>query len=332
MRYFTSALKMSAGWRDFWVMMVCLLVVWLLTSELDLFEWFYDYTRLHEAWELDELVLIILFLPVPLTWYTLRRMLEAQAQTKRLLEAERQLSHARKMDGLGTLAAGMAHQVNNQLQPVIGLSELIVMQSDAGDPHLRQLEMIRDAALRARVSLDTVLRISRRDSVQDRVDDVAQHMADLVDMLHLGCPSDVTFCATVVDNLPVPNMPWNDLEGVVMNLFSNALSALDGGEGTVRFDVVAAQNGGTDGVTLCLSDTGSGIAPDTLERIFEPYFTSKPVGEGTGLGLWQVQELLRAAGGRIRVASQSGQGSQFEVWVPATYAPVGKGRDMDSSP
>jgi signal transduction histidine kinase len=209
--------------------------------------------------------------------------------------------------------------VNNQLQPVIGLSELVVMQSGSDDPHLRQLEMIRDAALRARGSLDTVLRISRRDSAQGGTTDIAQNMVDLVDMLQLGCPSDVSFRANVADNLPTPLLPWDDLEGVMMNLFSNALASLDGGQGVIGMDVMPGQAAGLSGLTIRLSDTGAGIPADALERIFEPYYTSKPVGEGTGLGLWQVQELLRNAGGRIGVTSKLGQGSQFEVWVPASY-------------
>jgi signal transduction histidine kinase len=319
MQFITSITKMPEQWRDFWLMLIFLLAIWLLTSELDLFEWFYDYSRAHEDWDMDELILIVLFLPIPLTWFTLRRMREAQLQTKRLLEVERQLSHARKMDGLGTLAAGMAHQVNNQLQPVIGLSELVVMQSGSDDPHLRQLEMIRDAALRARGSLDTVLRISRRDTAQGGTTDIAQNMVDLVDMLQLGCPSDVSFRANVADNLPTPLLPWDDLEGVMMNLFSNALASLNGGQGVIGMDVMPGQAAGLSGLTIRLSDTGAGIPADTLERIFEPYYTSKPVGEGTGLGLWQVQELLRNAGGRIGVTSKLGQGSQFEVWVPASY-------------
>jgi signal transduction histidine kinase len=232
---------------------------------------------------------------------------------------ERQLSHARKMDGLGTLAAGMAHQVNNQLQPVIGLSELIVVQTAEEDPRLRQLEMIRDAAMRARGSLDTVLRISRRRNEFGGEVDVTQNMADLVDMLSLSCPSDVTFLPIISDALPEPKMAWDDLESVIMNLFSNALAAIGGAQGSVTFTATPGQMSGVDGLFLSLSDTGVGITPDMLSRIFEPYFTSKPVGEGTGLGLWQVQELLRNVGGQISVDSQPGSGAQFKVWVPGIF-------------
>lgn len=320
MRFLSSALIRSPKWRDLWVMLAVLVLIWIPISEMDLYEWFYQLSREHEDWDLDEIVMLALLVPVPLGWYTWRRMREAQMQTERLLDVERQLSHARKLDGLGTLAAGMAHQVNNQLQPVVGLSELMVMQADEADPNLRQLEMMRDAAMRARASLDTVLRIARRGGKQIQTDDVDHNMADLVDMLSLSCPSDVAFSPTVGRGLPVPKMPWDDLESVMMNLFSNAVQALDGPQGAISFTAMPGKMKGQKGLMLSLSDNGSGIPPEVLSRIFEPYYTSKPVGEGTGLGLWQVQELLRKAGGHIAVDSQPGHGARFDIWVPV-HAP-----------
>lgn len=120
------------------------------------------------------------------------------------------------------------------------------------------------------------------------------------------------------------------MESVVMNLFSNAVAAMEGGQGTLSLTLEPAGEdspiGARAAAQLTVSDTGSGIPAKSLERIFEPYFTSKEVGEGTGLGLWQVQELLRAAGGAIDVSSQEGVGTQMRVWLPRATGNAAKGK------
>jgi len=310
----------SQKWRDLAIMIVVLIVVWIPASEMETFEWLYEYSREHEDWELDEIILLVLLLPLPLAWYGVRRAREAARLARRSLENERDLAHARKIDSLGTLAGGLAHELNNQLQPVVGLAELLETQTADDDPRRKQVEMILAGSLRARDSVDKVLRFARREAASFKVTDTSEAMRALVDLMGMSCPSSVATKTQIADGLPATSMPWNDVESVVMNLFSNAVSAMEGGQGTLTLTLEPAGNdspiGDTAAALLSVSDTGIGIPSKSLERIFEPYFTSKDVGEGTGLGLWQVQELLRAAGGAIEVSSEQGVGTEMRVWLP----------------
>lgn len=310
----------SQKWRDLAIMIVVLIVVWIPASEMEAFEWLYEYSRVHEDWELDEIILLVLLLPLPLAWYGVRRAREAARLARRSLENERDLAHARKIDSLGTLAGGLAHELNNQLQPVVGLAELLETQTADDDPRRKQVEMILAGSLRARDSVDKVLRFARREAASFKVTDTSEAMRALVDLMGMSCPSSVAMKTQIADGLPATSMPWNDVESVVMNLFSNAVSAMEGGQGTLTLTLEPAGSdspiGDTAAALLSVSDTGIGIPAKSLERIFEPYFTSKDVGEGTGLGLWQVQELLRAAGGAIEVSSEQGVGTEMRVWLP----------------
>ncbi|WP_412563258.1 sensor histidine kinase [Thalassobius sp. MITS945101] len=310
----------SQKWRDLAIMIVVLIVVWIPASEMEAFEWLYNYSREHEDWELDEIILLVLLLPLPLAWYGVRRAREAARLARRSLENERDLAHARKIDSLGTLAGGLAHELNNQLQPVVGLAELLETQTADDDPRRKQVEMILAGSLRARDSVDKVLRFARREAASFKVTDTSEAMRALVDLMGMSCPSSVAMKTQIADGLPATSMPWNDVESVVMNLFSNAVSAMEGGQGTLTLTLEPSASdspiGDKAAALLSVSDTGIGIPAKSLERIFEPYFTSKDVGEGTGLGLWQVQELLRSAGGAIEVSSEQGVGTEMRVWLP----------------
>jgi len=310
----------SQKWRDLAVMIVVLILVWIPASEMETFEWLYDYSRAHEDWELDEVILLVLLLPLPLAWYGVRRSREAAQLARRALENERDLAHARKIDSLGTLAGGLAHELNNQLQPVVGLAELLETQTEEDDPRRRQVEMILAGSLRARDSVDKVLRFARREAASFKVTDISEAMRALIELMHMSCPSSIALQVDIDDDLTPTTMPWTDVESVVMNLFSNAVAAMEGRQGTLslRLKKAAADNpiGPAAAAEFVVSDTGVGIPAKSLERIFEPYFTSKSVGDGTGLGLWQVQELLRAAGGAIEVHSEEGVGTEMHVWLP----------------
>jgi signal transduction histidine kinase len=308
--------------RDLLIVVALMVGLWVPATEAELFDLLYYTSRDHEDWDLDEFVVLLLISPLPIAWYAVRRAREARDKTRRLLEVERKLAHSQKLESLGTLAGGMAHHVNNQLQPVIGLSELIISQLEPEDPKRRQMDMIYEAAMRARGSVDKVLRISRRDAEGWDENEIAQHMADLVELLRLSCPSNVTFEAQLDEGLTAVALPWSDLESVAMNLFSNAVAAVNGQPGQISLAVTMAADPQSQKPCLHLSvaDTGTGIAQDKIGRIFEPFYTSKPVGQGTGLGLWQVREMLEEIGGRIEVTSALGEGARFDVWVPKPKA------------
>lgn len=312
----------SQKWRDLGIMAVILLLMWIPASEYEAFEWLHSFTRAHETWELDEVILLVLLLPLPLAWYAVRRAREATRLSQRALESERDLSHARKIDSLGTLAGGLAHELNNQLQPLVGLSELLEAETPQEDPRRRQVELIYAASLKARESVDRVLRFARREAAGFVVHDTSEAMRSMVELMRLSCPTTVQMTVSLADDLPPLGMAWADVESIAMNLFSNAVAAMDGSPGQldIRLHPPSGPNPNGHAAVLMVSDTGPGISEAQQQRIFDPYFTTKPLGAGTGLGLWQVQTLLHAAGGRIEVQSELGRGTEMRVWLPAAGA------------
>ncbi|OEZ56265.1 sensor histidine kinase [Duganella sp. HH105] len=237
--------------------------------------------------------------------------------------SRRQLAQAGKMASLGQIAASLAHEINNPVGYVCSNLEMLQEQLL---PLLAQLPARQDADdLPALVqeSLDGMLRV--RQIVQDLKeyshsgDDARQWQA--VD-LHRGMDatlhmlrSELKHRADIVRDYgtlpPVYCLP-SQLNQVVMNLVINAAHALGPGRGriTLRTGV------GDDAVWFSVSDTGSGIAPDHLERLFEPFFTTKPAGHGTGLGLAMVRDIVHKHGGRIEVSSELGRGTTFRIVLP----------------
>lgn len=192
----------SQKWRDLLIMVLVLIAAWVPASEMEAFEWLHEYSRAHEEWELDEVILLVLLLPLPLAWYGVRRAREATRLARRSLETERDLAHARKIDSLGTLAGGLAHELNNQLQPVVGLAELLDVRTAEDDPRRKQVEMILAGSLRARDSVDKVLRFARREAASFQVTDTSEAMRALVELMGMSCPSSVAMKTQIADALP----------------------------------------------------------------------------------------------------------------------------------
>jgi signal transduction histidine kinase len=151
---------------DIGIVALVVALLWVLLHNYDVFEEFYEFSRSHEDWDLDEIVLAIIILPIPLLWFAVRRASDSTRAARRIWQIERELSHARKLESLGTLAGGMAHELNNQLQPVLALSELLVTQAGPDDPNTRKYQLINQGAVRARGTVLRVLNFARRDSDQ----------------------------------------------------------------------------------------------------------------------------------------------------------------------
>lgn len=295
-------------------------LLWVLLHKYDVFEEFYEFSRSHEDWDLDEVALAIVILPLPLLWFAMRRALDSTRAARRTWEIERELSHARKLESLGTLAGGMAHELNNQLQPVLALSELLVTQAGPDDPNARKYQLINQGAVRARGTVLRVLNFARRDSDQSGGKATSDTLFNLVDFLEITCPSSIKFTTEVDDDIGEIKMAIQDIESVVVNLVSNAIAAMEGrsGELLVRVKAQQKQVGSAlvPSVLIEVKDDGIGIMPEYKDRIFEPFFTTKDVGKGTGLGMWQVQALVNDAKGSIWFESVPDKGTRFFVELP----------------
>jgi PAS domain S-box-containing protein len=240
-------------------------------------------------------------------------------------QLEEQLRHAQKMEAIGTLAGGVAHDFNNILTVVTSYAELLSRTED--DPNRRcDLDEIVAAARRATLLTRQLLTFSRKTIAEPQSISVSYVVARLGGMLRRLLKENVKLVPRLSDDVaPIVGDP-NQLEQVVMNLVINAADAMpDGGTLVIETqnveldDEYARAHGGVTAgryVMLAVSDTGAGIDPKIMDKIYEPFFTTKPPGQGTGLGLASTYAIVKEAGGHIWVYSEPGEGSTFKVYFP----------------
>jgi PAS domain S-box-containing protein len=233
---------------------------------------------------------------------------------------EEQLHHAQKMEALGSLAGGVAHDFNNVLTAIFGYSKLAAADLGKDEPACAYVGEIRRAAERAMGLTRQLLTFSRRDSHQPRTIDINKVIAGLDRMLRLFLREDMQLeIRTSPGQLPVHIDPLR-LEQVLVNLVLNARDATGPG-GRIELVTELAADGPDDLPTgryarLAVADNGSGIATDIAEQIFEPFFTTKPAGRGTGLGLATVASIIEQNGGRISFEGRKGGGTEFTILLP----------------
>jgi PAS domain S-box-containing protein len=239
---------------------------------------------------------------------------------------ESQLRQSQKMEAIGTLAGGIAHDFNNILGAILGYSELALQRSAEDSDLRRYLDNVMHATERAKKLVERILAFSRS-GLGNQVQFNAQAVvAETLELLEASLPGGIQLQKELAADTAAVSGDPTDLHQITMNLCTNAIQAMPGG-GVLRVALVRselpeqrllARGSLSPGayVRLIVSDTGSGIPPAILERIFDPFFTTKGVGQGTGLGLSLVHGIVQDLGGAIDVASTTGQGTQFDVWLP----------------
>ncbi|MGE4298897.1 MAG: ATP-binding protein [Desulfovibrionaceae bacterium] len=245
----------------------------------------------------------------------------------RRLMLEEQLSLARKLEALGTLAGGIAHDFNNILGTILGYAEMAGDTVDPESPAARMLASIRKAGSRARDLVEQVLAFSRQDREEPRLVHLNGAVRDSMGLIEASLPAQVTARLHLDADDDAVTMDPTRLHQVLMNLCLNAAQAMGekGGLLEVVLDnvLVEREEAGAspplapgEYVRLGVADTGEGMDPDMLDRIFEPFFTTKKPGEGTGMGLAVVHGAVKRCGGAIAVRSAPGQGTAMQVFFP----------------
>ncbi|MGZ3405748.1 MAG: ATP-binding protein, partial [Polyangia bacterium] len=244
---------------------------------------------------------------------------------------EEQLQHAQRMEAVGRLAGGVAHDFNNILTAVRGHSEILLAVLESESPHRRHADQIHRAAMRAAALTSQLLAFSRKQVLQPRTLDLNGLVANLTVMLRRLIGEHVELRTTLAERLGSVRADSGQIEQVLVNLVINARDAMPSGGvlaiATENVEIVEAaesqQNAVPVGrwVVLSVRDTGSGIDAATQARIFEPFFTTKEAGKGTGLGLSTAYGIVTQSGGQIVVDSAVGTGTTFRVFLPRIDAP-----------
>jgi PAS domain S-box-containing protein len=247
-----------------------------------------------------------------------------------------QLRQAQKMESVGQLAGGIAHDYNNMLSVILGHTELALARTTPGDPLRDDLEAIQRAAERSALLTSQLLAFARRQTVAPRLLDLNQVVAGLLDMLSRMIDEDIDLrWHPAPATCPVTIDP-SQLDQILTNLAVNARDAIGGvGKLTIETALVEVDASYVERhaeavpgphVMLVVSDDGSGMDSTTLARIFDPFFTTKPRGKGTGLGLATVYGIVKQNGGFINVYSEPGRGTTFRIYLPRaavqTVAPL----------
>lgn len=241
---------------------------------------------------------------------------------------EAQLLQAQKMEAIGTLAGGIAHDFNNILGAVVGYTQLIQQDAAHLPPVQEFSSAILQASFRARDLVRQILTFSRQQGAELQALEAGLVVKEALKLLRAAIPSTIEIRDHVMGDLPAVMADPTQVHQVLMNLATNAAYAMrrGGGRLTVGLERVDLDEEGakrsTDlhaGSYVCLTveDTGEGMTPAVLDRIFEPFFTTKEQGEGTGLGLSVVHGIVRTHGGAVLATSRPGEGTRFEVFLPA---------------
>ena len=243
---------------------------------------------------------------------------------QRALEA--QFAQSQKMQAVGQLAGGIAHDFNNVLTAIIGFSDLLLTSHRPTDPAFQDIMNIKQNANRAAGLVRQLLAFSRRQTLRPKVIELTDVLSDLSVLLDRLLGETVTLVVEHDQDLWPIKADLNQLEQVIVNLAVNARDAMpDGGSLTIRTRNVSQTDSAQfmqpgfkpgDYVLIEVDDTGSGMSAEIMEKIFEPFYSTKDVGKGTGLGLSTVYGIIKQTGGFIYVESAEGEGTTFRMLLP----------------
>jgi signal transduction histidine kinase/ActR/RegA family two-component response regulator len=251
----------------------------------------------------------------------------SQRAEREKLDLQLQLQQAQKMEAVGTLAGGIAHDFNNILAAIMGYTEISLLQNQADNDLKENLDKILQASQRAKELVNQILAFSRQQPLDIQVLRLKPIVREVLALLRASLPRTIDIGERIAPDLYTIQADPTQIHQVLMNLCTNAAHAMEENGG--RLDV-SLENIYLDQdnrlrmwtvspgwfVRISVEDNGCGIDPEISERIFDPYFTTKQLGKGTGMGLAVTHGIVKSAGGAITVESQLGRGTRFDVYLP----------------
>ncbi len=264
---------------------------------------------------------------------------QVQREKERL---EARLQHFQKMEAMGTLAGGIAHDFNNILFPIMGYSELLLMDIPKESPNHEMVQQIHLAASRAKDLTRQILTFSRQGELNNQVVRFQIIINEALKLLRSSIPSDIVILKNIQPDCAKVFADPTKLHQILMNLCTNAFHAVQ--ENSGKFEVcleeviiIGKDEPGMEGLVpgryarLTVSDSGCGMDARTLAQIFDPYFTTKKEGKGTGLGLSVTYGIVRKLNGDIKVYSEPGKGTTFHVFLPTAETPEESKKPLEAS-
>jgi signal transduction histidine kinase len=233
---------------------------------------------------------------------------------KRILE--KQLIHTQKMESIGTLAAGIAHEVGNPLASISAIVQVIVRTTE--DEFIKEkLGLVKNQVTRISKIIRDLVDFSRPSNYELQVTDINKNIIEAVEITKVGAKAkDITFELDLDDKLPRLPLIADQLQQIFVNILLNSVDAITENKEKKVKKISVKSEMDEDNIILIFSDTGPGIPEDHLTKIFEPFFTTKKEGRGTGLGLWVSYGIVKSFQGDIIVQSTEGKGTTFTITIP----------------
>jgi signal transduction histidine kinase/CheY-like chemotaxis protein len=264
------------------------------------------------------------------------------AATADLMQTEEALRQSQKMEAVGQLTGGLAHDFNNLLAGISGSLELMQtrMQQGRFTDVERYMAAAQGAAKRAAALTHRLLAFSRRQTLDPKPTNVNRLVSDMQELVQRTVGPGIAVEVVGASGLWPVLVDPSQLENSLLNLCINARDAMpDGGRITVETankwmdERAAKMHDMPEGqyLSLCVTDTGTGISPDLIARVFEPFYTTKPIGEGTGLGLSMIYGFAKQSGGQVRIYSEVGKGTTVCIYLPRHYGPIEEERPSTGS-
>ncbi len=260
----------------------------------------------------------------------IRDITEKKSLQKDKKKLENQLQRIQKLETIGTMAGGIAHDFNNLLSPILGYSELAQTTLPEEEPAREYIDQIKKSAQKARELIKKILIFSRQVEQKRQPTDLSRAISESLDLMRSTVPKSIK----LERNLKpvVSNVDQTEIQQIVVNLITNAWHALPGEKGKISvtlepFALKGDEKGRLsvlkrgDFARITVEDSGCGIPQKSLDRIFEPFYTTKEPGRGTGLGLSVVHGIVQNLGGTITVDSKVGKGSRIDIYLPAIEMP-----------
>jgi PAS domain S-box-containing protein len=255
---------------------------------------------------------------------------------------EARLQQAQKMESIGSLAGGIAHDLNNILFPISGLSEMLLDDIPPGDPARESIEQIYKSTQRGSDLVKQILAFSRQSNPRKLPIRIQSILKEVLKLVRSAIPMNIEISSHIKQDCGMVSADPTQVHQILMNLITNAYHAVEGNGGTINVELKETTSGWNIGrshpafgekddlhgnsmpedilagryACITLSDTGTGIDPTLIDKIFDPYFTTKEPGKGTGLGLSVVHGIVKEHRGDIRVYSEVGKGTAFHVYLP----------------
>jgi PAS domain S-box-containing protein len=265
-----------------------------------------------------------------LVWGTIQDITEIKQAEAEREKLQTQLNQAQKMESVGRLAGGVAHDFNNMLGVILGHTELALLKADEDNDLISDLKEIQNAAKRSANLTKQLLTFARKEIISPRKLDLNDTVESMLNMLRRLIGEDIDLVWQPAAHIWPVKMDPSQIDQTLANLCVNARDAIDGvgkltietGRKTFDEEYCKEHRGFIPGdfVLLAVSDNGCGMDKDTLDNLFEPFFTTKEVGKGTGLGLATIYGIVKQNNGFINVYSEPGQGSTFKIYLPRLVA------------